>query len=125
MIEHRVNNKDAALFEKMAVQYQSEEERTFFKKLHFKEENVLTVSHDLILHEDNNEDGLYFVRCEYEEYIVGQTQVLEEQHVMCLADALSLNLKEVGLLDKDMTFFDWLRKRNYKGVEYEHNYDNF
>jgi hypothetical protein len=85
----------------------------------------LTVSHDLILHERNNEDGLYIVRCEYEEYIVGQAAVLEEQHTMCLAEALALNLKEVGLLECNMTLFEWLRARNYRGVEYNHNYDDF
>jgi len=125
MTMHMLNDKDNELFAKMAGSYQSEEEQIFFEKLRFKEENVLTVSHDLILHEDNNEDGIYLVRCEYEEYIVGQEKIMEEQHVMCLAEALSLNLKKVGLLERDVTLFDWLRERNYKGVEYEHNYDNF
>ncbi len=122
---HKLNQKDAALFRKMAMQYESEEEREFFEQLQFKEEHVLTVSHDLILHEDNNEDGIYIVRCEYEEYIVGQEDIREEQHVMCLAEALSLNLKEVGLLERNITLLDWLRGRNYKGVEYNHNYDKF
>ena len=43
---------------------------------------------------------------------------------MYLAEALQLNLKEVGLLDRDITLFEWLRERDYKGVEYDHNYDD-
>ena len=123
-MKHRLALKDKALFESMVGHYQSDNEREFFENLRFKQENVFTVSHDLILHEDNNEDGLYIVRCEYEEYIVGQEKVIEEQHVMFLAEALQLNLKEAGLLDRDITLFDWLRERDYKGVEYDHNYDD-
>lgn len=123
-MKHRLALKDKALFESMVGHYQSDNEREFFENLRFKQENVFTVSHDLILHEDNNEDGLYIVRCEYEEYIVGQEKVIEEQHVMFLAEALQMNLKEAGLLDRDITLFDWLRERDYKGVEYDHNYDD-
>lgn len=72
----------------------------------------------------NNEDRLYIVRCEYEEYIVGQEFIAEEQHVMCLYDALNLNLKKTGLVDKDITLFEWLRQRDYAGIEYDHNYDD-
>ncbi len=122
--KHKLWPEDMALFDSMAGHYQSDNEREFFEKLRYKQENVFTVSHDLILDEDNNEDGLYIVRCEYEEYVVGQEKVIEEQHVMFLAEALQLNLKEVGLLDRDVTLFDWLRERDYKGVEYDHNYDD-
>ena len=98
--------------------------REFFEKIRYKQEYVLTSSHDLILSEQNNEDRLYIVRCEYEEYIVGQEFIAEEQHVMCLYDALNLNLKKTGLLDKDINLFEWLRQRDYAGVEYDHNYDD-
>ena len=93
--------------------------------MRYKQEHVLTVSNDLILDEDNNEDGIYIVRCVFEEYVIGQEKVKEEQHVMCLFDALTLNLIEVGLLDKDITLFQWLREQNYAGIEYDHNYDDF
>lgn len=122
--KHKLVSEDKALFNSMVGHYQSDNEREFFEKLQYKQEYVFTVSHDLILHEDNNEDGIYIVRCEYEEYIVGQEDVIEEQHVMFLAEALRLNLKEVGLLDRDITLLGWLRERDYKGVEYDHNYDD-
>lgn len=121
---HKLVNEDKVLFEYMVGHYQSDNEREFFEKLRYKQEYVMTSSNDLILDEDNNEDGMYIVRCWYEEYVVGQEKVIEEQHVMYLAEALQLNLKEVGLLDRDITLFEWLRERDYKGVEYDHNYDD-
>ena len=116
--------EDYDLFKYMKTHYQSKNEQEFFEKLRYKQEHILTVSHDLILSEQNNDDKLYIVRCEFEEYIVGQAYVTEEQHVMCLCDALNLNLKIAGLLNRDITLFQWLRERDYAGVEYDHNYDN-
>lgn len=124
MKANKLVKEDAELFEFMKSHYQSENEKEFFEKLRYKQENVLTVANDLILSERNNDDGLYIVRCIFEEYIVGQEDVTEEQHVMCLYDALNLNLKAAGLLDRDITIFQWLRERDYAGVEYDHNYDD-
>lgn len=120
---HILRKEDVTLFAKMATCYQSKEEQEFFEQLRYKQEHVLTVAHDLILHEDNNEEGLYIVRCEYEEYIVGQKDVTEEIHTMCLFDALSINLKKAKLAPFDFTLLKWLQKRNFKGIEYNHNFD--
>ena len=119
-----LTKEDRALFERMKDNYQSENEKEFFEKLRHKQEKVFTVSNDLILHEFNNEDQLYIVRCEYEEYVVGSAIRREEEHTMDLSEALAINLKEAGLLDRDITLFDWLRERDYAGVEYDHNYDD-
>lgn len=124
MAANELFKEDKALFEYMKTHYQSVNEKEFFEKLRYKEENVLTVANDLILSERNNADKLYIVRCIFEEYIVGKEGNIEEQHVMCLDDALKLNLKEVGFLDKDITLFQWLRNRDYDGIEYDHNYDD-
>lgn len=124
MAANELFKEDKALFEYMKTHYQSVNEKEFFEKLRYKEENVLTVANDLILSEGNNADKLYIVRCIFEEYIVGKEGNIEEQHVMCLDDALKLNLKEVGFLDKDITLFQWLRNRDYAGIEYDHNYDD-
>ena len=123
MARNRLTTEDHALFEYMRGHYQSENEKTFFERLQYKQESVFTTAHELILSESNNADGLYIVRCEFEEYIVGQESVIEEQHVMSLSEALDINLKTAGLLDRDMTLLEWLRARDYSGVEYNHNYD--
>lgn len=124
MADNELFKEDKALFEYMKTHYQSANEKEFFEKLRYKEENVLTVANDLILSEKNNEDKLYIVRCEFEEYIVGQESVIEEQHAMCLSEALEINLQNAGLLNRDITLFQWLRERDYDGVEYDHNYDD-
>ena len=111
------------LFESMKEAYQSSDEKDFFEKIRYKEENEFTCAHDLIMHERNNEDSIYIIRCEFEEFIVGRSSVRKEHHFMTLTQTLNANLLKLGLLDKDITLFQWLRKRNYKGVEYDHNYD--
>ena len=116
-------DEDIALFRRMEGNYQSEREREFFEKLKYKEENVLTVSNDLLMSEYDNEDKIYIVREEYSEFVVGREDILEEQHYMNLSETLSANLRETGLLDRDITLFQWLRERDYKGVMYDHNYD--
>ncbi len=124
MIKNKLTHEDQALFETMSTQYKTPNEQAFFQKLRYKQENELTVAHDLIMHENNNNDGIYIVRCEFEEYIIGQKNNNTETHVMCLSDALSLNLKKAGLLNQNITLLDWLRKLDYKGIEYDHNYDD-
>ena len=63
MKANKLVKEDAELFEFMKSHYQSENEKEFFEKLRYKQENVLTVANDLILSERNNDDGLYIVRC--------------------------------------------------------------
>ena len=121
---NELTKTDLALFERMKGHYQSENEREFFEKLRKKEEEEFTFTNDLILHEFNNEDQLFIVRCYYEEYIVGSAIRREEEHTMDLSEALAINLKDAGLLERDITLFDWLRERDYAGVEYDHNYDD-
>lgn len=116
-------DEDIALFRRMEGNYQSEREREFFETLKYREENVLSVSHDALLLEPDNEDRLYLIRCEYSEYMLGQEDVIEEQHYMNLAETLSANLKDLGLLDRDITLFQWLRERDYEGVRYDRNFD--
>lgn len=123
MRRNRLSKADEALFKEMQTHFKSEREKTFFEKLRYKQENEISISHDLILSELNNEDGIYIVRCEFEEYIVGKKDLMEEQHVMTLYEALNLNLRSIGFSNEDITLLQWLRKRDYAGVEYNHNYD--
>lgn len=117
--------EDKALFDSMIGHYQSANEREFFEKQRYKQENVITISNDLLLHEDNNEDRIYIVRCWFDEYVIGgESYKHGEEHYMNLSEALNANLKEIGVLDRDITLFQWLRERDYKGVEYDHNFDD-
>lgn len=124
--KHKLWDKDLVLFETMKSNYQSDTEREFFEKMRTKQEEELTLSNDLIMSEKSNEDQIYIVRVYYEEYLVGHGTAGNydpEQHTMNLSEALDLNLKQCGYIHEDLTLFQWLRRRDYKGVMYDHNYD--
>lgn len=119
--------EDIALFDKMEKEAITDKEREFFEKVRYKQEYVLTYANDLLLWEGNNEDHLYLVRCRTSEYDFGhgtEGHFDEEIHTMNLANVLSVNLRDAGYLDRDITLFDWLRERDYAGIEYDHNYDD-
>ena len=114
---------DEQLFASLEGKYQSDNEAVFFRNMKFKQEYEPTLSNDLIISELDNEDEIYLVRVEYDEYLVGRGKDgASEVHVMNLSEALSVDLRWIGL-NRQLTLFDWLRKRDYEGVLYDHNYD--
>ena len=123
--KHRLSREDSALFESMKGRYVSENEAEFFRKMQHKEEQEITGLNELLVSEYENDDEIYLVREYYEEYLVGHgigTDGAEEEHVMTLSDALSLNLKELGFIDRDLTLLEWLRESGYRYVNYDRNY---
>ncbi|MGM9844806.1 MAG: hypothetical protein ACI30K_01055 [Muribaculaceae bacterium] len=116
---------DKELFATMRCTSTTPEELNFFQNMKFKEEYELTLSNDLIMSERDNADGIYIVRVEYDEYIVGCTTHPEDEvHTMNLYDALNIKLHQIGIKDKNVTIWEWLRSINYQGISYNHNYDN-
>jgi hypothetical protein len=115
--------EDEQLFTSMKGHYVSIEEAEFFKKMQFKEEYEPSLSNDVIMSEFDNPNELYIVRELYDEYVIGVgTHEDNEVHLMNLYTALSLNLKDSGLINENITLLEWLRRRNYQGVRYNHNY---
>lgn len=124
--KHKLWDKDAALFSSMKGKYQSVNEENFFKNMQYKQEYEPTALNDLIVSEYENKDEIYIVRMYNEEYVVGHgidSNGAQEEHVMCLSDALALNLKALGYLERDITLWEWLRECDYSVVNYERNYD--
>ena len=124
--KHKLWDADIALFASMKGNYQSVNEENFFKNIQFKQEYECTVLNDLIVSEYENDDEIYVVRMYNDEYVVGHgigTDGAEEEHVMCLSEALALNLKDLGFINRDLTLLDWLRECDYSVVNYERNYD--
>ncbi len=116
---------DKELFASMLGKYRTPEEANFFQNMQFKEEHEPTLSNDLILAENDNSLRIYIVRVNYDEYIIGCSHYPErEVHVMNLSEALNVNLAEIGIHESDVTIGQWLRCQNYKGVQYNRNYDN-
>lgn len=129
--------EDIKLFEEMKEQYSSEEERLFFEKMKLKMEYECAPSGDDIMIGRDNEDGMYICRLDLNEFVIGrytgevkhipahgfwlehESQHYVEYHAMNLSEALSHNLKDI--IGKDITLLDWLRKRNYCGIDYNGN----
>lgn len=117
-----IPEEDMALFEAMKGNYVSENERVFFETMRYKEEYELAPSNDLIMSEKDNEDRLYICR-EYDcEYAIG-AEKRGFTHTDSLADALATRLNKWNIIDDDYTLLEWLRKRDYDRVQYDHNYD--
>ena len=118
--------EDASLFKDMEGKYVSNEEKEFFERMKFKIESEPAPANDLIMSNRNNDDGIYIVRCYDYEFRIGchvGEEYKEEYYVMDFHDALYVNLRECGFIDENITLLEWLRKRNYNGVEYNHNFD--
>lgn len=83
--------------------------RIFFKNMQYKQEYETTALNDLVVSEYENDDEIYVVRMCNEEYVVGHgvgTDGAFEEHVMCLSDALALNLKALGYIERNLTLWE-------------------
>lgn len=117
---------DYELFASMRDNSLTPNEANFFKNMRFKEEYEPTALNDLLVSEYENPDEIYLVRVDYDEYLVGHgigTDGAEEVHVMNLSEALAINFKTEGFLDRDITLWQWLREKDYEIVNYERNHD--
>jgi len=124
--KHRLRDADLELFSSMEGKYLSANEKNFFQNMRYKQEFEVTALNDLLVSEYDNADEIYVVREYYEEYVVGfgiDSNGANEEHVMCLSEALNLNLKDLGFIQRDLTLLQWLRECDYKVVNYERNYD--
>lgn len=123
-IENELWSQDKQLLDELISHPTSENERNFFIQLQSKMENELAPCKEVHFSERENEDGIFLLRDGYDEFIVGteKDDVPDDYiHVMSLTEALSINLKTVGFIDRDETLLDWLRARDYKGAMFDHN----
>lgn len=117
---------DSQFFESLGDVFTSSAEKDFFERMKYKIENEPAVANDLIMSEHDNEDGIYIVRCYDYEFIIGchvGDLYKEEQYAMNFSSALATNLKDCGFVKDNLTLLDWLRKRDFEGVQYDHNFD--
>lgn len=124
--KHKLWDADKKLFAAMSKNYVSANERNFFSIIRHKQEYEVTGLNELLVSEYENQDEIYIVREYYEEYVVGQgidSDGENEVHVMNLSEALALNLKKLGFIDRDLTLLEWLRESDYRYVNYQRNWD--
>lgn len=129
--------EDIELFEKIKGQCISEEERLFFEKMRLKMLYECAPCGDDIMIGRDNKDELYISRHDPDEFVIGRyTGEVEhipahgnwlehdfhryvEYHAKNLSDALSHNLNDI--IKRDITLLEWLRERNYQGINYNGN----
>jgi hypothetical protein len=128
LIENELWPQDKALFQKMEESWRTDNEHLFFQTLRRKMECENAPWPEVLISEYDNKDELYLLRQTYDEFMLGRGKSRNEwqsseQHKMSLADTLQINLKGANLLDKDISFFDWLRQCDYMCVRYDHSND--
>ena len=115
---------DKEILETIIAHPFSANELEFFTQLRNKMENELAPCKEVHFSEKDNEDGIFLLRDGYDEFIIGteKDNVPNDYiHVMSLSEALSMNLSNIGFVDRDITLLDWLRERDYKGAMMNHN----
>ncbi|MDD6075794.1 MAG: hypothetical protein PUB84_03460 [Bacteroidales bacterium] len=125
LIENELWKEDALLFQEMENRYISDNERQFFETMRVKMLTELAPCKELIISETKNSDQVYLLRDQYDEFILGQgigENRKSEVHTMKFSDILHVNMKEHDFLSDDITFLEWLRRIDYGGVMYDHNY---
>ena len=118
---------DKELYYYMQGQYVSEEEKDFFEQMLLKEIYDFPVStFDVIMHEDDNEDGIYIEKHYHSEYKVAQVKDGKTKQISLYPESLSglLKLDLYELLGVHITVLEWLRKRNYSKVRYDYPWES-
>lgn len=126
--ENELWPQDEALFSAVEKNGASESERYFFDKTHAKMLDENTPWPETLVWEHDNLDRLYLLRHGYDEFMLGKGTNREEWqdkeiHTMNLSDVLSANLKQAKLLDRDISFLQWLRENDFSYVKYDHEND--
>ena len=104
----------------------SDKERKFFEKLRYKILHETAFSNDVLMHEKDNEDGLYILRVGTDDIMIAV--ILEKPgekttpvEISGLFGALEEDIHEY--VGRHMTLLDWLRARDYRGIRYDANND--
>ena len=126
--ENELWPQDEELFSTVEKSDVSESERYFFNKMYAKMRDENTPWPETLVWEHDNPDKLYLLRHGYDEFMLGKGVTREEWqdseiHTMNLSDVLATNLKQAKLLDRDITFLQWLRENDFSCVRYNHKND--
>lgn len=117
--------QDLKLFQDMDGKYISKEEEEFFDVMQEKILHDFSWSGDYLLHEEENDDLLYWLKDYWYEHRMGRMIKkgddvdFVEAHFDSLYDLLTCNLKEKIGFYRDITFWQWLRENNYKYLHYD------
>ena len=127
MFVNELDPDDVRLFDEMLRSYTSENERIFFERMKEKELHSQAASNDVLLSEDNNDDHVFIIRNNFDSYIVGSRKPGRETHAFgteTLSFILKFEMTVDNVLDRHITLGEWLRERDYVGINYDYNCDD-
>lgn len=103
----------------------SPNERTFFEKLLYKVVNEVAASNDVLMHDRDNEQGIYILRIS-DDFLIGKKDESGHDTAMPveyegLFTLLSSDMHR--FVNRHITVGQWLRDRDYRGINYNGNND--
>lgn len=104
----------------------SDKEREFFERLRYKFLHETAFSNDILMHEEDNEDGLYILRVGTDDIMIGRNlEKVGDKSSPVEISGLFAALKEYidEYVGRHITLLDWLRENDYRGIRYDANND--
>ena len=104
---------------------ESDNERKFFKTLMYKVVHEPAASNDVLMHNEDNEDGIYILRVS-DDFMIGKKG--NSGMDACTPSEYSglfffLSTDMYPYLGHHITVGEWLKQRDYTGIRYDANND--
>lgn len=124
----QISDEDRALFDRIAKESVSENEKHFFRVVEYREKHNQSMSGDVLLNYAKNPDGIGIMRYDYDMYMflidIGNGRVEEPWTASTLDSFLDIDLtKYIYERTGCLTMFEYLRSTDYEGIDYEADND--
>ncbi len=124
----QISDEDKALFDRIAKESVSENEKHFFRVVEYREKHNQSMSGDVLLNYAKNPDGIGIMRYDYDMYMflidIGNGRVEEPWTASTLDSFLDIDLtKYIYERTGCRTMFEYLRSTDYEGIDYEADND--
>ena len=124
----QISDEDKSLFDRIAKESVSENEKHFFRVVEYREKHNQSMSGDVLLNYAKNPDGIGIMRYDYDMYMflidMGNGHVAEPWTASTLDSFLDIDLtKYIYERTGCRTMFEYLRSIDYKGIDYEADND--
>ena len=124
----QISDEDKALFDRIAKESASENEKHFFRVVEYREKHNQSMSGDVLLNYAKNPDGIGIMRYDYDMYMflidIGNGRVEEPWTASTLDSFLDIDLtKYIYERTGCRTMFEYLRSTDYEGIDYEADND--
>lgn len=116
--------EDVELLESQPQEGETDAEKKFWHEMKKKVLSEFAPSADLILSEHANDEEIYLVRYYFHEFRIGRGRVNERSRESIYTDSFTeaIHANLFPLLDRHITLIEWLREKDFKGIDYEGNY---